>query len=167
MITDTMHRLDPSIAQLVVKTKDGRGERSMPYLSVNEECLQGLVRLRSLDALAASVLLVQQSEAIGSNDLRKLALGVYYGLQPKLAQLPILEPFYPSLFTLIDVRCKQWLFVDPARRLDVVIFWQGIKEHTWTDRAEQSLGTHPPPHPSELGFFGRHNEAGRGAHGDA
>ncbi|MDQ6735499.1 MAG: hypothetical protein M3Z35_15505, partial [Nitrospirota bacterium] len=33
---------------------------------------------------------------------------------------------------------------DPARRLEVVIFWQGLKEHTWADGTALSSGADTP-----------------------
>jgi hypothetical protein len=65
--------------------------------------------------------------------LRKLALSVYDGLQHKIAKLRPLKTRYEELFSLIDVTCMQWLFINPPQSMHVVVTWQGMKDAVWPD----------------------------------
>jgi hypothetical protein len=91
----------------------------------------GLTKRASFDALAAAVLFVRWSDVIAGE-----ALAVYYALQPRLAEHPYLEPFYPRLFSLIDYACRRWIFfpADLAQRYEAVLSWQGLRQHVWGGR---------------------------------
>jgi hypothetical protein len=96
----------------------------------------GLTKRASFDALAAAVLFVRWSDVIAGEALRHEALAVYYALQPRLAEHPYLEPFYPRLFSLIDYACRRWIFfpADLAQRYEAVLSWQGLRQHVWGGR---------------------------------
>lgn len=79
-------------------------------------------------------MLVRLAEAIASPSLRDLALGCYGHLQAVIAHLPEIASFYGELFSIIDSRCKHWVFVSNNKCLDVVIFWQGMKDKVWKTR---------------------------------
>ena len=65
-----------------------------------------LMRLGSLDGLAAILLLVRYAEAISSSELRKDALACYPSFQKTIPLIPMLEPHYCELFELVDIRFK-------------------------------------------------------------
>jgi hypothetical protein len=44
-------------------------------------------------------------------------------------------PFYEELFSLIDVRCKHWVFLSNNQRMDIGIFWRGIRDDGWKTEA--------------------------------
>ena len=82
--------------------------------------------LGSFDSLVATVLLAVLSEEIASPELREASLRIYLALQALLKEQPETAPFYPQLFSLIDQRCKHWVYLSSNQRMDVVIFWQGV-----------------------------------------
>lgn len=131
-IIEALSTLKPAVARIVLTQKypDGR-PRSSPAIACNHEIAGALIRTGSFDALGAAVLLVRFSEIIAATDLRKLALSVYYGLQPKLAKLKQVAPVYPQLFSLIDFSCRQWVFINPALRMEIMVTWQGMRDTVW------------------------------------
>lgn len=93
--------------------------------------LQKLVALGSFDSLAAIVLLVQLSTAVGSANLREWALDAYGSIQPLVADAPVTQMNYPELFTLIDRACPHWVHVSPSVRLDLRVFWHELARKGW------------------------------------
>jgi hypothetical protein len=100
----------------------------VPQKPFGVESKEELFAIGSFDALVAAVLLIALSEDIASPELRELALNLYLSLQSKLKGLPELVPFYPELFSMIDSRCKHWVYLSPNERLDMVVFWQAVPD---------------------------------------
>ena len=88
------------------------------------ESVRILSNVGGFDALVAAVLLVALSEVIASPQLRERALQLYAELQAPLRQTPELASVYPELFSLIDQRCKHWIYVTPNQRFEIIMPWQ-------------------------------------------
>lgn len=129
-ITQWMRSLEPEVASRLV-TDDLKANRWRERLPFIAETSSKLLEVGSFDALVAAVLLVRESEVIASAELRNLAIALYHGLQPKVARIRELEPFYPELFGTIDGVCKAWVFPHPNQRLDIHIFWEGVRDNVW------------------------------------
>lgn len=127
-----LHQLDIDVAELLL-TIDSRAGADAPRARGFDQALADqLVAVGGFDALAAAIVLVRWSEAIASPPLRDLALECYGRLQPAIAALPEIAPFHEELFSLIDTRCKHWVYPAPNQRLEVVIFWQGMRDTNWS-----------------------------------
>lgn len=137
-ITGLMRSIEPQVASLLV-TDDPKTNGWRERLPFTAETSSKLFEIGSFDALVAAVLLVRESEAIASTELRDLAIYLYHALQPKIAKIRELEPFYPELFGMLDAVCKTWLFPHPNQRLNVHVFWQGLRDHVWdvTEKTKQ------------------------------
>lgn len=128
-----LRRLGQSISDVLYAIPPGAPEEGLRPRPFEPAVADLLVSLGSFDALAATVILVRMAEAIASPPLRNLALTCYGRLQPVIADLPEIKPFYEELFSLIDLRCKHWVFVSSNQRMEVVIFWQRMREKLWPD----------------------------------
>ncbi len=124
---DALRTLEPPVMAVLFEAASREFEQEPRPRPFDDESAGQLIALASFDALVAAVLMTGLSEVIASPDLRERALGVYLGIQAKLRQEPLMESIYPELFSLIDSRCKHWIYLAPNRRLDVVIFWQGVE----------------------------------------
>lgn len=131
-----LHRLDIEVSELLLTIDSSAGADLPRPRRFDQALADQLVAIGSFHALAAAVILVRWSEAIASPDLREMALRCYTRLQPTIASLPELEPFYPELFMLIDTRCKHWAFLAPNQRMDIVMFWHGFRDHEWNSSDE-------------------------------
>lgn len=141
-VIEGFKKLEPTTRRLVLTKRnlDGSSRRdAVPTFSAITPL--GLIKRGSFDALAAAVLFVRWSEVIAREALRHEALAVYYALQPRLADHPYLQPFYPRLFSLIDYRCRRWIFFphDLAQRFEAVLTWHGLREHVWHRGSAQAL----------------------------
>ena len=121
--------LEPAVVALLYEPVDPGRPLDRKQVAIDGSVADRLVALSSFDALAAAVLLARQSEAIASTALREVALSAYRALQPRVAQLPVVAPFQNELYGLADQRCKEWLYITPNRRLEVMLFWEGLWEH--------------------------------------
>ncbi len=92
---------------------------------------QQLIELGSLDALAAAILLVRESETLRSSELRTLALETYRALQRPIAECPPLQTLYGKLFNYLDSAFPDELFIHKNKRMDVVIFTKGYWQGDW------------------------------------
>lgn len=130
--------LEPGIPNILFKPADGRPNRER--LPVTDAVADQLVADGSLQAMAAGILLVKESEAIASEPLRSLAINVYFRLTYEVSRnYQPLREIYPHLFDYLDSQCKSWTFPAANRRLQVLIFWQGYRDRCWpSDAAEQS-----------------------------
>lgn len=126
-----LHRLDIDVAELLLTIDSRAGADAPRPRGFDQTLADQLVAVGSFDALAAAIVLVRWSEAIASPQLRDLALACYGRLQPVIATLPEIAPFHAELFSLIDARCKHWVYPAPNQRLEVVIFWQGMRDTVW------------------------------------
>lgn len=95
---------------------------------IDEELVSLLASHGGLDALAATTLLARKAELIHSPELRDIALAVYRELQVPLLSTPPLSIHGPELFRFIDLTFKQWIYPDPGRRLQVVIFSDEVRK---------------------------------------
>lgn len=130
-------QLGDPVTELMFKpgTPNGRRERQ-PF---NPEQADALAALGTLEALAAAILLVHESEAIASEALRSLALSVYRKLMIEIKDYPPLREIYPTLFDLIDSQFPEWVFPHMNMRLRTLIFWQGYRDACWPeDEAQKS-----------------------------
>jgi hypothetical protein len=118
--------LEPAVVSLLFESELREHENELRQRPFNDENAQSLIALGSFDALVAAVLLAGLAEVIASPELRERALGVYVAIQPSLMRMPVMESIYSELFSIIDSRCKHWIYLSPNQRLDVVIFWQGV-----------------------------------------
>ena len=107
-----------------------------------EHSSEWIVRLGSLDALAAIVILAQYAECIGSSDLKNKIFLCYKGLQKTVPSTPELEPFYWELFELIDHRFHHWSFITNTQRMSTMIHWEGRAKYLKDNNIEllNSLG---------------------------
>ncbi len=128
---EALHRLDIDVSELLLTIDSRAGAEPVRPRCFDEAMVGQLVKIGSFDALVAAVVMARLAEAIASPQLRDLALTCYARLQPAIAVIPELTPFYPDLFTLIDMRCKHWTFVAPNQRMDIVMFWQGFRDQAW------------------------------------
>ncbi len=125
-----LRTLEPSV--VAVLFKDDYGVPTQQRLaSIYEEHFDRLVALRSFDALAAVVLLVQLSTAVGSPKLREWALLAYSEMQPQVADAPETHLNYPELFTFIDRACPHWVHVSYSARLNLHMFWHEAARKSW------------------------------------
>jgi len=127
-------RLDIDVAELLFSIRSDAEHGNVEAHPFDQALADQLVATGSFDALAAAVVMVRWSEAIASPAFRDLALKCYGRLQPAIAKLPEIEPFYEELFSMIDNRCKHWVFIANNQRMDVVIFWEGIRDNVWKDK---------------------------------
>lgn len=121
-----LRALDPTVVSLLFESELREHENELRQRPFNDQSAQSLIALGSFDALVAAVLLAGLAEVIASPELRERALGVYVAIQPSLMRMPVMESIYAELFSVIDSRCKHWVYLSPNQRLDVVIFWQGV-----------------------------------------
>ena len=124
---EALRTLEPPVTALLFEAEPREHEQVPRQRPFDDESARQLIALGSFDALVAAVLMAGLSEVIASPDLRERALHVYVGIQAKLRETPLLEGIYPELFSLIDSRCKHWIYLAPNQRMDVVIFWQGVE----------------------------------------
>ncbi|KAJ8137438.1 hypothetical protein OY671_009349, partial [Metschnikowia pulcherrima] len=80
----------------------------------------------TFDASAAAVLSVRQSDHIGSPESREWASACYGQLQPQVAVLPEVEPFFAESYSAIDKACPHWVFAAPNQRSSMTMFWQAM-----------------------------------------
>jgi hypothetical protein len=125
-IEDALRSLEPAVVSVLFEDEPREHERESRQRPFSEESVGDLVAIGSFDALVAAVLLAGLSEVISSPELREGALDVYALLQTPLRALPEMDGIYPELYSLIDSRCKHWVYVSPNKRLEMVIFWQGM-----------------------------------------
>jgi hypothetical protein len=82
----------------------------------------------SFGALAALVLFVRLSEAIGLAELRSFALRDLRVVDSALPKSEPMAELWRELFREINLRCRYWELVSPAERAHIVIFgsgWEG------------------------------------------
>lgn len=132
-------RLDPVVVSLLYQPEPPGNRPAMKQVAMDESVMQKLVELASFDALAATILLARQSEAIASAALREQALAAYRLLQPTVTSLPEVAPFYGEIYALADQRCKEWLFVTPNQRVELMFFWEGFRDHVWGEASPQGI----------------------------
>lgn len=123
---DALRTLEPAVVSVLFEAEPREHEKEPRQRPFDDDSARQLIALGSFDSLAAAVLLVGLSEVIASPELRERALHVYVEIQAPLRQLAVMEGIYPELFSLIDSRCKHWVYLAPNQRMDVVIFWQGV-----------------------------------------
>lgn len=140
----TMQEVDEGLVALgieVVELLYHRPEfhegKRLQQRQLDEPHLRCLGQHGTVDALAAAVLLVRQSDLIGSPELREWALACYGELQPQVAVLPEVEPFFPELYTAIDKACPHWVFAAPNQRLSMTVFWRAMP---WYQRYQAQRG---------------------------
>lgn len=126
---DALRALEPAVIEVLFEAEPRKHETEPRQRPFDDDSARRLIAIGSFDALAAAVLLAGLSEAIASPELRDRALHVYVEIQAPLRHLPVMEGIYPELFSLIDSRCKHWVYLSPNQRMDVVIFWQGVQNH--------------------------------------
>lgn len=125
-----LRQLSPEVRRVFFEDAALEQRSLAPQKPFGVESKDVLSAIGGFDALVAAILLVTLSEDIASPALREMALALYISLQPCLKKSPELVPFYPELFSAIDVRCKHWVYLSPNERLDMVIFWQGVPNET-------------------------------------
>lgn len=128
-INDELRKLAPEVVSILFEETPREHENQTRPRDIDAETVSQLLAFGNFDALVASVLLVALSDVIASPDLRKMALDLYINLQEPLLQTPDMQLLYAELFSLIDGRCKHWVYISPNQRLDVVITWQGVQQH--------------------------------------
>ena len=122
-----MRALSPQVRALLFEA-ELRGEEKEPRFKAFEEAEErALLAMCNFEALVTMSLLVAQAEEIASRELHERGLELYLNLQAGLMETREFAPFYPELFTLIDVRFKHWVYLATNQRMDVVIFWQGVQ----------------------------------------
>lgn len=137
-IEDALRTLEPAVVAVLFEAEVREHESAPRQRPFNDSSVQQLLALGSFDALVAAVLLAGLSEVIASPELRKRALHVYVEIQAQLRQMSIMEVIYPELFSLIDSRCKHWVYLSPNQRMDVVIFWRGVQAEAERQSAEDT-----------------------------
>lgn len=105
-------------------------------LPFDDFAAEEIIKIGGINALSVAMFLIREAEAISSAELRSMATSMYYRIQESVANLPELETSYPMLFTYIDQRFGEWLFASPNERLKVMITWQGIRDHYWSDQGD-------------------------------
>jgi hypothetical protein len=129
--------LEPGIPDILFKPVDSQPRRERQPMT--EALADQLVADGSLQAMAAAILLVKESEAIASEPLRTLAINVYFRLTYEISRnYPPLREIYPHLFDYLDSQCKSWTFPSANRRLLVLIFWQGYRDRCWPPAAAEA-----------------------------
>lgn len=129
-IEAALRTLDMDVASVLFEEpldKDLSEVRQRPF---DENSVEQLLAIAKFDTLVAAVLLVGLSEAIASPELRESVLHLYLNLQTTIRMLPELQADYMELFSLIDQRCKHWIYLSSNRRMDVVVFWQGVESNS-------------------------------------
>lgn len=132
-VDGALRELDPAVVEILLEPipRDGEGERR--FKSFDKSVAIELATLGTFDALVAAILFVAKSEAIGSADLRGLALNSYLTLQPALELLPELQSSCAKLFRKIDFTCKHWIFPHPNARMEIVIFSDQLRKQKDVD----------------------------------
>ena len=126
-----LHRLDIDVAELLLTIDSRAGAGPVKPHRFDEAMADELVKIGSIDALAAAVIMARWAEAIASPQLRNLAVDCCARLQPVIATIPELAPFYQSLFNVIDTRCTYWTFLAPNQRMDTTTHWEDFQDRTW------------------------------------
>jgi hypothetical protein len=131
-LEQALRSLDASVVQRLFHHASigGMPVRLVPR-PLTQEDLQALAGLGSFDALVATVLLVQQSDLMGSPDLREWALACYETLQPAIADAPHTRTLYPELFNHIDKACPHWVYASPNQRMRMHVFWHEYARRSW------------------------------------
>lgn len=122
-----LRKLDAPISEMLFPVDPNGIERYFPKF--DEDLRARLVDCEPWHALAAAILLSRFAVVISSPDLRDLAVAAYHALLRPVAELAPLVEHYPALFDLVDRHCKLWVFVSASERLDMMAFWQGVREH--------------------------------------
>lgn len=123
---DALRTLEPAVVAVLFETRPREHETWPRQRPFDDDRARQLIALGRFDALVAAMLLGGLSEVIASPELRERALHVYVEIQASLRRLAVMRGIYPDLFSLIDSRCKHWVYLSPNQRMDVVIFWQGV-----------------------------------------
>lgn len=123
-----MRALSPQVRALLFEAELRGTERELRFKAFEGDDEQKLWEMCNFEALVTTLLLVAQSEEIASKELHEQALQLYLDLQAGLMKTVELAPFYPELFSLIDLRFKHWGYLASNQRIEIVIFWQGYQE---------------------------------------
>ncbi|CAO3409389.1 hypothetical protein [Azospirillum largimobile] len=150
-LEEALRTLEPAVVSILFEAEAREGEGVPRQRPIDDRIAFELAMIASFDALVAAVLLAGMSEVIASPELRERALRVYMSLQSTIIKMPVMEGIYPELLSLIDVRCKHWVYLSPNLRMEAVMFWRTFQQHmeekadTSLDTVEQSPGASPPP----------------------
>ena len=104
------------------------GHSQWTRLPADETLLNGLLGIKSIDSLAAIILMAREAEVIASPELREYALHAYLEYQTVVRSMPELFDIADRVFWHIDTSVKHWAMVNLNRRLEVVVFSNSIKD---------------------------------------
>lgn len=145
---DALRTLEPAVVAILFEAEPRPNETAPRQRPFDADSVNALLAVGNFDALVAAVLLAGLSEAIASPELRERALHVYIEIQAPLRQRRELAGIYPELFTLIDSRCKHWVYLSPNQRMDVVIFSRGVAAEQERRARQAEAPTDPDSQPS-------------------
>ena len=127
-VDQALRTLEGAVLEVLLEESVREGEQERRFRSFDVNTAKALAAVGTFDSLAATILLVAKSEAIGSVELRELALQCYLVLQGAISQLPEVQPWSSELFRMIDLTCKHWIFPFPNARMEIVIFTENLKD---------------------------------------
>lgn len=127
-IEAALRTLDPKVVSILFEDEPREPLSETRQRELDDEVVGNLINLANFDALVAAVLLAGLSEAIASPELRDRSLQVYTELQPVIIKMPAMQGIYPELLSLIDARCKHWVYISPNLRVEVMVNWRAVQE---------------------------------------
>jgi len=121
-VISTLLRSLTDVHHLLFGNQVHDGHNHVVRLPADDTLLNGLLAIKSIDSLAAIILMAREAESIASPNLREYALHAYLEYQGAVREMPELTDIADRLFWYIDTSVKHWAIVDTNRRLEIVMF---------------------------------------------
>lgn len=132
-INQVLVTLDERVVSLLFERTNKSSNIFSKRLPFTESTVDSLIHLGDLDAFTALILSVQESESIGSDKLRQMALSGYFGISEYIAANPLFFEIHPTLFQHIDTLFPHYVFLSANNRMRIVMFWQGYRDKYWPE----------------------------------
>lgn len=121
-VIDALLKSLDDVTHLLFGSRVWNGVIQVYRLPANEALFDDLIKIASLDTLAAILVMAREAEVIASPQLRENALQAYLEFQPVIRSMPEFQGLAEKLFWHIDTTIKHWCMIEPNKRLDIVIF---------------------------------------------
>lgn len=129
-VNEFICKLKPEVKFLLMSALKTEFIKRRPF---DERVVEILIERGEIDCLVVALLMLHESVALCSEELRNLALALYAGLTEKIALDPLFFKIHPELFSYIDKTFHHYVFVAPNIRLNAVIFWQTYRKNLWPE----------------------------------
>lgn len=119
-VEDLLLRLNT--IQLMLFDETQLSPRKIVRKKMTKSLADGLAHFGLFDSLAAFLIMAREAEIIASPELRELALNGYRDSIAGLRGIPELTDVASQLFWEIDISFKEWLYLKPNERMEIVVF---------------------------------------------